>query len=162
MVQHVTFMTFLLLDQPRSQGAFWDPQGTPRTLQRHLKDPGRLPHGPPRDPRGPSRTSKAGNLRKFYVELADCHQIIPKILLFMVWCWGHISLYICIYIKIGFPLMIPYLTIKPFPSRSGFCMQPCLQSIDMLQRRFRSLHCVLCTVSSLCYAIFVVCVMCSF
>ena len=56
------------------------PPRTPRMLQRHSKDPLRVPKDLPGIPKDLPRTHKAGNLMKFYVDFADCHQIISKIL----------------------------------------------------------------------------------
>ena len=64
-----TFMSFLLLGLPISQGAFWDPQSPPRA-----------PQGAHMDPQGPPKDTQAGNIVKFYVHLTDCHHIISTIL----------------------------------------------------------------------------------
>ena len=80
MFQYNTFMSFLLLGLPISQGALQDPQGPPRAS----KDTPRTPQGPPKDvpgtPKDPPRTPQAGNLMKFYIDLIHCHQIISIIL----------------------------------------------------------------------------------
>ena len=73
MVQGMTFMTFFLLNPIISQGALWDTQGAPKSFQRQPQDLPRIPKDLPRTP-------KAANLMRFYVDLADCHQIISWIL----------------------------------------------------------------------------------
>jgi hypothetical protein len=80
MVQHMTFMTFFLLNLLKSQGALYDPQDP----QGPSNDTPRTSQGPPKDlpgtPTDLPRTPKAGNRMKFYVDLIDCHQVISKIL----------------------------------------------------------------------------------
>ena len=109
MVQDMIFMTFFLLNLPISQGALWGPQGPPATPQGPPKAPPRTTQGspmgslrvpskkknrcpayvvPPGDPnlqkasQGPAPSTQVNlwQIMKFYVDLADCHQIISKIL----------------------------------------------------------------------------------
>ena len=67
-VEFVNVPRSLLRPQRTSKDAPATPRGAPKASQ-----------GPFRDPRDLPRTLKAGNLKKFFVDLAGCHQIISSL-----------------------------------------------------------------------------------